>query len=457
MPYAPNYMMDEEQKKKAAEGGGVNISGVGGSDFSTGVPGQEAGTASKDKKSSGQYANIQSYLDANKYQADTMGSTIAGNVENKAQDATNKINSFQAKAPEVKAYDPNEAYKNLGSLTDEQKNTYRAQKDTGGYSGPATVDQVEGYGDTQKAASEASGLVKNTGNEYGQQQLLKDTYKRPDYTAGQNKLDQVLLQNSPGSKAALQNVSNKYAGLDSLFNDANTKVGDSIKTATGQALANKQAITTAEKDQWDNLINPISERAKQQTAANQALIDRANADFYDGNDTLSEELLAQLGLSEGQNLFNLNLDLGGYLKTDATPVGMDNAATADERSKYQALADLVSDKSRTQLTKDGKAINAISLNKDKFNKDYQAQSDAYNSAYAQSTADAQGKMDAYLQQGLANMATPWGEAMYGIDGALIRNRGDLERDAQSRYPGYLAELQAAANNQFKIDRKIKKG
>jgi len=279
MPYAPNYMMDEEQKKKAAEGGGVNISGVGGSDFSTGVPGQDAGAASKDKKSSGQYANIQSYLDANKDQADTMGSTIAGNVESKAKDATQKITDFQAKAPEVKAYDPNEAYKNLGSLTDEQKNTYRTQKTTGGYSGPDSVDKIEGYGDTQKAATEASSLVKNTGNEYGQQQLLKDTYKRPDYTAGQNKLDQVLLQNSAGSKAALQDVSNKYAGLDALFNDANTKVGGAVNAATTQALANKDAVSKAEKDQWDNLINPIQERATQQTAANKALIERANNDL----------------------------------------------------------------------------------------------------------------------------------------------------------------------------------
>jgi len=370
MPFAAMSKQDEERLK--GQQAGVNISGGAGANFATGVPGQEGG-----QKSSGQYANIQSYLDANKPQADAMGQKIAGDVESKAVDAQTKIQGLDAQAPKVDAYDPNSAYSNLGSLSQEQKDQYRNQKATGGYSGPGTVDKVAGYDETQKAASAASTSVKNLGNETGQQQELKNTYARPNYSSGENKLDQVLLQNSDGSRQALEGVTSKYADLDKLFDTTAQKVGGALNTASQQALANKQAVNSAEADQWKNLVDPIQVRADQLNQQNPALYQGVLDDVSD--DELLDDTLKRLGISAGQNLYDVNL--GSYLSPNLTQVGLNDAANADERSKYQALADLVQDPTRNQITAAGKDINPVSFNKDQFNKDIAGKEAEYKNAY----------------------------------------------------------------------------
>lgn len=448
MPFAANYMDDEQKKNQ--QGSGVNISGGAPTNFATGIPGQEAG-ASKDKKSSGQYANIQSYLDANKDQADTMGSTIAGNVTQKADDATSKIQGFESKAPEVKAYDPNAAYSNLGKLSDDQKNEYRTQKSTGGYSGPQSVDQVEGYQDTMKAANEASTLVKNAGNESGQQALLKDTYKRPNYSAGENRLDQVLLQNSAGSKSALEGLSSKYAGLSGMFDQANQKVGNAVNNATSQALKNKENIVSAEKSQWDSLVNPIQARAAEANVKNPELITRVQNDAMD--ETLSDETLAQLGLSEGQGLYDL--DLSRYVNPNFTQVGINDVADANERSRYQALADLVGDPTRNQIGAAGKDIKPIAFNKDQFDKDFSGKKAEYEKAF--NSYDLSGPLRQADNRMLGTARTP---------AEITQKLGELKQMAAAD-PQWgmvmgddINAIESALNNfndQFKSNRKVKKG
>jgi len=393
MPYAQKPMMDDEEKQ-AQQQGGMNISGGAPANFSTGVPGQDAGGgAAKPQKSSGNYTNIQSYLEANKTQADQMGQTIADSVDQSAGQAQQKIQGLEAKTQKVEAYDPNEVFNNVTNLNDQQKNDYRTQRQTGGYTGPQTVDQVEGYADTQKATQEAATKLQNAQSETGQQQLLKDTYARPKYTAGENRLDQVLLQNSAGSKQALENVNDKYKGFNDLLGGATQKVGDSINAAKTQALSNKQNILKSEQDQYNNLLNPIQQRADQANKDNPALIQRIQADLED--DTLNAETLQRLGLSGNEKLYNQNLS--GYMKPTETQVGIDNVASADERAKYKALSDLIQDPTKTQLSADGSAIDPLGFNKSAFLKD--------NAAKEKELADIFGKTNFSTESG--NISIPY--------------------------------------------------
>jgi hypothetical protein len=377
MPYAAPQFDDQNDPNKKNQNDGTNISGGAGANFSTGVPGQDASTSAS-QKSSGNYANIQSYLDVNKDQGDQMGQKIASDISTKGDDATSKINSFSTKAPTVQAYDPNDAYKNLGSLSDDQKNTYRTERSTGGYSGPDTVDKIDGYNDLQKSANSTATMAKNAGNEYGQQQLLKDTYARPQYSAGENRLDQVLLQNSAGSKQAIEDASKKYSDLDKLFSDTSNNVGTAINSANSQALTNKQNVLSAEQNQWKGLVDPIQARADQMNKDNPALINRVTQDASD--ETLSDETLKLLGLTPGQNIFGTNLS--GYITPNQTQVGLNDAANTQERSKYQSLADLVGDPTRTQISADGSEIKPVTFNTDQFNKDVAAQKAEYENAFA---------------------------------------------------------------------------
>lgn len=388
MPYAArfNYNKDPNDPYKQNGQGGVNISGVQGADYSTNIPGQENQT--KSKTSSGNYANIQSYLDANKDQGDQMGQTIASNVESKANEAQQKVTDYGSKAPSVQAYDPNEAYNNVTKLNDEQKNTYRTYKNTGGYSGPESYDKVDGYDDTQKIATEAATKAKNAGNEYGQQQLLKDQYARPNYTAGENKLDQTLLQNSSGSRQALEGISQKYSGLDKLFQDTTTNVGNAINQATTQAQANKQNIAQAEANQWNAMMSELQKRADETNLNNQKTIAQLTDDIEKSkNGTISENLMKMSGLKEGTRLFGL--DPTKYFRPNNTQAGVNNVATADERAKYKALADLVGDPSRTQVTDKAETINPVTFNQAGFDAELKAKQDWFDELAKNTTLDDQ--------------------------------------------------------------------
>jgi hypothetical protein len=447
MPFAPSSPQDEELKKKQGESQATNVSGSSTS-FSTGVPGQES-AAPKDQKSSGQYANIQSYLDANKDQADTMGTQISSNIENKGSEAKTAVEVFGAKAPKVAEYDPNAALGRVTSLNDQEKQDYRTQRQTGGYSGPQSIDQAEGYADTQKKAQEAATLAKNAASETGQQQLLKDTFSRPTYSAGQNKLDQVLLQGSAGSKQALQGVASKYGNLDQLFNDAQNNFGASINSAKAQALKNKENISAAEKAAREGLINPIQQRAAEQNSANQALIGRAQGDLQD--ETVAGDLLAQLGLNEGQNLFDLNL--GNYLGTDATQVGLNQAANAEERAKYAALANLFEDQSMNQIDANGKAVTPISFDKERFGKDTAAKQAEYDNAYNNQDLGISGFVGpatpVKVQQGIQNYRNNAAQALATGDQTVA--------NFYTRNADIMQQKLDAFNNSFKINRKVQKG
>lgn len=441
MPYAPKpfSQINEEKKNQQA---GVNISGAQTANFSTGIPGQESSNGAKPAKSSGNYANIQSYLEANKSQADQMGQNIANNIDQSAQTAQQKISSLDQKAPTVQAYDPNEIFNNVTNLNEDQKNQYRAQRTTGGYTGPQSLDQVEGYADTQKATTEANTNLKNAASEFGQQQLLKDTYARPQYSAGENKLDQVLLQNSTGSKQALENVKSKYSDLEDLFSNSANKVGESINKSNAQALANKKNLLEAEQSQFNNLINPIQQRADQANKENPLLVSRIQDDIagerLDQNQILNDETLKFLGLSSGQNLYDINI--GNYLKPNLSQVGLDNVASSDERAKYKALADLIGDQSRTQLTKDGASIDPLIFNKTAYERDYLAQQQAYKGwaeEQAQNQVTAQNALNEFMR--LA--------AGYSSENV----RRTVENSARETVAKSLARMKNETDMKFKID------
>lgn len=451
MPFAPMSPKDKENENQGAQGG-QNVSGTSTS-FASNVPGQEGAGQTKDKKSSGQYANIQSYLDANKDQADAMGSKIAQDVETKGAQAKSAVEGFSTKAPEVKAYDPNAALGRATELSDQEKQEYKTQRTTGGYSGPQYVNELEGYQDVSAKSQEAAQMAKDAASETGQQNLLKKTYERPSYTAGQNKLDQVLLQNSAGSKQALQQAASKYADLDKLFSDTSTQVGGKLNQASAQALANKEAIAKAEKEAREGLLNPIQQRAAEQNAANQALIARAQQDFTD--ETIAGDLLAQLGLQEGQSIYDLNL--GNYLKTDATQVGLDQAANAQERQKYAALASLFEDPTMNQITQTGKGVNALGFDTERFAADQASKQSQYQNAYNTAQIEAGGvtATPAQIEKSIADYRAKLNspEASYRFGGPGGRTYGEMWAESANQMEQKLNEFK----NQFGANRKVQRG
>jgi hypothetical protein len=467
MPYAAPVELDENDPRKNPSGG-VNISGQSGT-VSTNVPGQDS--SGDNQKSSGQYTNIQSYLDANKQQGDDMGTKVAGDVSAKADDAQQKIQGYESKAPTVAAYDPNDALGRVTDLNDDEKNTYKTTKATGGYTGPVDQSGVDGYFDANKAGTEAVTAVQNAGNEVGQRELLKSSYARPDYNAGQNNLDQAILQGSAGSKSKLEELGTKYSGLSNALTTANTNVGTAVNAANAQALANKQAFAPAETNAWNALVNPIQQRADQANLDNPEVIKRVQDDVSDN--ILSEDTLQRLGLSTGSRIFDL--DLRNYVNPNQSQVGLDNVANTDERAKYAALQSLLDDPTRTQITATGKTIDPVSLNRAQFDKDLagkQAEFDRYSAStnvlgqsdqlHADDIDQKYWKNDpdwasATTQQILADALAgkqagtsyQHGLPAYG----MVQRDGEAAAQSQQRYQALLAQLLDAQN----YNRTIQKG
>lgn len=391
MPFAASFDDQDPDKQKqnqadASNGSGasgVNVSGVS-TDFSTGVPGQSSnnsqGGAGKPSSSGAKFANIQEYLNANQSQGNEMGQKIAGNVANEADDATTKVQGVAAAAPTVKAYDPTDVYNNVTNLTDAQKAEYNAQK--AGYQGPQTIDKIQGFGDAQTAANKAVTDVTNAGNEAGQRTLLRDTYARPQYSNGENSLDQALLQSSPTSKTAFENLNQKYGGLGDLFNTTSTNIGNQLNSNITQGLANQQAINTGDTSAQKALLDPITARAAQANTDNAAQYNAFQNDLKAG-DNLSDNELSALGLANGQHLYDLNLS--NYFTPNQTQAGVNNVASADERAKYAALTGLINGTPGDQITADGKAINPYSVNTDQLQKDLTASDAAYKAGASQAT------------------------------------------------------------------------
>lgn len=331
MPFAAK-MKDE---KNLATSGAPNISGVS---ASFNVPGQNSGVATKGAKSSGQYQNLQKYLSANQEQGAQMGQQVASGVEQKVQAGKQALGGLQSQVQKTSAYDPNEAIQKAqsGQLSEQEKQAYKSTKQTGGYTGAQDISGLTGYGEAQKAFGSAGEAVSQTGSEGGQQQLLKSTYARPNYSQGATKLDQVLLGQSAGGKQALENLGQKYAGLTKEFSSGLEQAQKNIGASQAQAAANKAALAGSEQSAMQGLMSPIEQRVSQANIENPALQQRLAQDVQD--EMLKQETLDKLGLTSGQQLWDM--DLSSYLSTPQAQMTANTMASQEERQKYKALTDL---------------------------------------------------------------------------------------------------------------------
>lgn len=347
------FLMDEEEEETTTTQG----------EAQTGAPG---GTLAGPKQSatSGRYANLNQYLSSNKEQAQKMGSDVAGSVEQKGQAAQAGIEKVAGAAPKVQEFNPDKFFTAPETLTPESKQEYQTFKQTGGYTGPQKIEDVEGYSEAMKGL-EAGKAAKALGTEPGQIATLQEQYARPSYQKGQQTLDQLLMQGEPVSKQKMADVSQKYSGLEDLLSGALTKTGGDISAAKTKALTARQALPSAEQAAWQALLSPIEKRAAEQTKANQDLYSRIQEDIQDN--ILNPETMHLLGLKSGEDLYDFGLS--GYVKPDLTQIGVDQAATADERARYGALADLLQDPTRTQITSGGAGVTPVSFDRERFRED----------------------------------------------------------------------------------------
>lgn len=453
MPFVFNPFFDEEDENNQLAGQSNIISGSSNT-FSN----QQSSAPAKSEKASGSFTNLNKYLDANKEQAAGMGNKIADNVESQAVKANDSINALKNNTPSaVNKFNADEWFANPDA---NKKDQYQTLKNTGGYSGPNSVDKIENYSNYQTDVNKADQAVKNSASETGRFNLLQETYNRPQYSQGMQKLDNSLIQRNDESKARFEDVNNRYKGILDMFNTESENAGKKINDNITQAYQNKQDLVAGEANAKKNLINPIQERAGQQWQANKDLIGRINGDISDY--TLSDETLAQLGLNEGQNVFDTNLS--NYFNSDSTQVGLDNAATAEERAKYAALAAMIDDPTMNQITTNGKSITPIKFDKSRFDKDIGKKKDEYDKVMNRGRYTGNGSAVTYNNKKISDMSYAELEAALPAMKEQQRLNDENSFDAEGnpiffqRLPvSAIEELLNSINGTYKPTRKVTRG
>lgn len=228
LPFDPNRAA--QQPGSQGSPAPVNISG-GSSVINTGQNTPQAQTAkSQASDASGAFVNLQSYLEANRPQAAELGSQVAGSVANKAEAAKAQVGNLESafnqkvnesKVTANKSLIDEAVFNPMAVVADQQKKSEIDRMRTANYSGPQALEDLSDYSTTQTKLNEANQSVKGLESEQGRQTALAEQFKRPTYSRGQQSLDQLLLQNSPEGRTAIDEVRQRYSTLEGALTGAN--------------------------------------------------------------------------------------------------------------------------------------------------------------------------------------------------------------------------------------------
>lgn len=199
--------------------------------------------------SSGSYTNLNSYLDANK----SLG--FGGKVAEKVQGEIDTAQGAQATGSAAFKQKADEGSVDLDQGLEESVRNDATQVvgDQGKFSdflkardaeykGPRNfVDDTDAFRTTDDAQRKAASTAQAAGSEGGRQALLDNWYGsgagRNDYTGGQKKLDNLLIQNDPASREAFAKTSENAAKTAQDY--------DSLKSQLSAYAGGKKSSTEA--------------------------------------------------------------------------------------------------------------------------------------------------------------------------------------------------------------------
>lgn len=343
--------------------GGGSITPVGGAGSPSASPGaaKTPGTTSQ-PTSSGSYNNIQKYLNANQNFNQNQGGlagqinqNISGSVNqanNNLQSAGNAFNSQAGTA--ANAFDNTTSNNNLlnafqnntaSTAANNQDVQQATQLANASYNGPNGLENLQGnqnLNSLQLQGQELSNLAGQTQSENGRFNLLRQMFGNSNYTQGDQTLDNIMLQNTPGQMNALQNVNrqvNQYnQNLTNTENTANQTAQNYQNQASQVAAQTQGAINQA----IQNYIPSMQQEYKNDLSTQTTDMNQFASDFASGNLSPSDVALLQAGgynVTPGQAWVNPGTFSPTSLQglVNATPITAQQAATAQDYSTLQAL------------------------------------------------------------------------------------------------------------------------
>lgn len=193
--------------------------------------------------------------------------------------------------------------------------------------------------------------VGNLGSESGRFNLLQQSVKNPQYTQGQQRLDQLFLQTSnPNQLAQNQRDLGKQAqasaqGLTNQYND----LGQQIQQAGVQAQDVSKMLGNTLNTEQQNLTNAQIAEAQAKNTSNAAANTALQTYFTNGYGSLTADqkalidpILASQNLTSGTRTFNVlnNGAYNNYLNQGSTNLTGADVLDQNEFNRYNALAQL---------------------------------------------------------------------------------------------------------------------
>lgn len=319
---------------------------------------QDAGS---DKKSaSGSFTNLQSYLDANKDQkfgtqvAEKVSDTIGGAA---AQQSTAR-DQFKS-AADKSAIKKDEALisdaisKPQEVVANVQRADQFAKMRDAKYTGPrAFADAGDIYNPAQQATEQAYQTADVTKDADGRKAYLQQEYGakagRYNYTRGQQKLDNFLIEKDPEAYGKFQENTAKGHQVKRSFDDLSSylnQYGSERANETEDTRRSTRGALGLNEDSTLNDSSPIMKKLAEAKARALGLNTKRDEEYNafkaasSNKRQFTDAQLAELGLSRGQQLFGIDPTDPTYMSKGAD-LDYNTAATPEEAAQVAALSKL---------------------------------------------------------------------------------------------------------------------
>lgn len=236
MPFFADDQEDEDtnQQSQQAQNDGTMISSGQSGTIGGGGP-----VSSNAPTSSGRFTNLQKYLSANKETATNVGAgtQIAGQTAQQKQQTSQRIGQESEKTQQAQQAGRGLDYQaDLGAQAQQASNLDQAQPIISAlearaktqFTGPKEISAKAELQQKARNLQETADLAKTEGGRFA---LLKNTFGKPSYNQGQQRLDQLLVQSDPTQQRQLQGL-RKISGA----------LGQELKGAEGTAAQRAQEL-----------------------------------------------------------------------------------------------------------------------------------------------------------------------------------------------------------------------
>lgn len=324
---------------------------------------------------SGRFTNLQSYINANKPAGEQLGQKIAGKLgsslettekqtSKQASDISSNIQAEKARIGEAAGF-AKQIEEDPTKITNPQPTQIEGvQSETPSiaqpvgpsaydrfkplYAGTSSADQLKAQAGTAEAnAINQYGTVgkniANLGNEQGRFDLLKQSIKQPNYSAGQQNLDQLFLQTANPQALAQQqqNLQSRLGQSQTAAQNAYQGTAGINANFIGDNSLGAQA--TGAKTQLTNALTGATDKFNAEQVAEVASLNARNVDTQNALDTLFKQgygtlsdaqkliidpMLQSGNLTAGTSTYNVLSDPNAY-QNYMTGYNAPTASTSD--------------------------------------------------------------------------------------------------------------------------------